>query len=372
MRNLDPTRRGPSGGKRSRVEFGFIPTEGFSLLAFSCFVEALRQLEDHGARCDTSFCAWRILGSRPLRSSCHVPLSPTADWVDGDDSDFIVVIGGRRSAVLEQGAIDLLHRAARRNRTIVALDTSTFSLARLGLFRDRKYCIHWFHYGEFIEEFPSLQSSADSIFHVDGNFISCAGGVWAADLAVHLVTTLWSEEDGQRAVALMGMERVRSATHFQVPFLSGAPVVRDQRVARAIQLVERNCGNPPTLGQMSAAAGVSKRQMERLFVEALGIGPLQCSMTIRLRFGHWLLTQSVRPLSRVAADCGFADQSHFTRRFREVFGVTPLEARRGMRIGTSSNRFQERSFVPHLASELQASDVATQLLRSRPHSDRHH
>jgi transcriptional regulator GlxA family with amidase domain len=149
---------------------------------------------------------------------------------------------------------------------------------------------------------------------------------------------------------------MRSATHFQSPFFQGAPVVRDVRVARAIQLIERRGSDPPSLEELSAVAGVSARQLERLFVDAIGLAPLQCAMMIRLRFGHWLLTNSARPLARVAADCGFADQSHFTKCFRKQFGLTPMQARRAAAVVPAQSR--KDAYALDAKSELHASGLA--------------
>jgi len=311
------------------VRFAFLLTNEFSMLAFSCFLETLRQMEDHGVRTGTSFCRWDVLGERePTVSSCGIAVAPSAHWRSAADFDYVVIIGGRQDAQLPQGALDFLSDAHARNKVIIAIDTATFIIARARLFPDRTYCIHWFHHHEFVEEFPQIASTADSIFHVDGNLISCAGGTWAADLATYLVAAIWSPDHANRATSLMGLERIRSATHYQAPFFQGAPIVRDARVMLAIQLIERRGSNPPTLAELARTAGTSTRQLERLFMQAVGMGPHQCSRLIRLRFGHWLLGNTMRSVAQISSDCGFADQSHFARNFRAQFNATPSQVRK--------------------------------------------
>ena len=48
----------------------------------------------------------------------------------------------------------------------------------------------------------------------------------------------------------------------------------------------------------------------------------------RVERAQSLLAQSDRTLSEIALTAGFADQSHLTRRFRQVVGITPSEFRR--------------------------------------------
>ena len=312
------------------VRFGFILTNEFSMLAFSCFIEALRQMEDYGAHSGTSFCQWEVLGEgKPTISSCRIGIAPSASWAVASDYDYVVVIGGRQDACLPLAALDCLSRIQARGKgVVIAIDTATFVIARARMFLDRTHCIHWFHYHEFVEEFPKVASTVDSIFRVDGNYISCAGGTWTADLALYLLSAIWSPEHANRATTLMGLERMRSATHYQAPFFQGAPIVRDARVMRAIHLIERRGNSPPTLEELASVAGTSTRQLERLFVQVVGMGPQKCSRLIRLRFGHWLLENTMRSVAQIAFDCGFADQSHFARNFRAQFNLTPNQVRK--------------------------------------------
>lgn len=311
--------------RRNPLRFAFILTEDFSLLAFSCFIEALRELEDHGHMTGRRFCCWEVIGSAgaSFRSSCGVKVGASHDTRDADSFDHVVVVGGRWEAKTSSAAVGFLARAAFLAKTIVAIDTGTFVVARAGLMADRRFCLHWFHYREFADEFPQITASMDQIFIVDGNFVSCAGGTWSSDLASHLIAEIWGGEEASRAISLMGLERMRHASHYQAPFFEGSPMVRDTKVSAAIQMIERNCSNPPAVAEIAARVNLSIRQLERRFGTALGMTPAALSRTIRLRFGHWLVLNSTRSLAQIAFDCGFSDQSHFTREFVRCFNVTP-------------------------------------------------
>ena len=50
----------------------------------------------------------------------------------------------------------------------------------------------------------------------------------------------------------------------------------------------------------------------------------------RVQAGCKLLKQSDAPISSIATDCGFCDQSSFTSYFRRYLGITPLQFRKGL------------------------------------------
>jgi AraC family transcriptional regulator len=85
---------------------------------------------------------------------------------------------------------------------------------------------------------------------------------------------------------------------------------------------------PISLPEVGAAAGVHPTHVVRAFTAAFGMPPGRYARKLRLDLAAAALAHSELPLSRIAADAGFYDQSHFTRLFRDEMGVTPGEYRR--------------------------------------------
>jgi AraC family transcriptional regulator len=67
--------------------------------------------------------------------------------------------------------------------------------------------------------------------------------------------------------------------------------------------------------------------MARVFRRHNGCSPGEYLRRIRVRRACRLLADTDRPLSAIAYDTGYADQSHFTRHFKRAMGVTPGEYR---------------------------------------------
>jgi AraC-like DNA-binding protein len=77
-----------------------------------------------------------------------------------------------------------------------------------------------------------------------------------------------------------------------------------------------------SLDELASIAGLSKFYLLRAFRHSYGVTPHAYQMQLRLGLA-WRLIGSGCPLSRATYDAGFADQSHLTRRFAAVFGLTP-------------------------------------------------
>lgn len=78
----------------------------------------------------------------------------------------------------------------------------------------------------------------------------------------------------------------------------------------------------PSLTELSTMAGVSRYQLLRRFERAYGMTPFRWQRQVRVERARVLIARQ-SPLAQVAAECGFADQSHMTRAFTEHFGFTP-------------------------------------------------
>src|SRR5216684_913144 len=95
-----------------------------------------------------------------------------------------------------------------------------------------------------------------------------------------------------------------------------------QRVSTAI--VAR-CGQV-RVDELAFDAGMSARQLRRLFLEQTGLTPKHFARVIRFRESVSRLGQTQRgDWAQVALDCGYYDQAHFINEFRELSGYRPSE-----------------------------------------------
>ena len=77
--------------------------------------------------------------------------------------------------------------------------------------------------------------------------------------------------------------------------------------------------------------GVSRATLYRDFKSAFAYGPGDFIRQARLEASTAMLRRGSRPITEIATECGFYDQSHFDRCFRLAMGVSPSEYRRRLR-----------------------------------------
>jgi AraC-like DNA-binding protein len=96
------------------------------------------------------------------------------------------------------------------------------------------------------------------------------------------------------------------------------PAVQDA-IGRAIAVIERSAGTL-SIDAVARASGLGARQLERRFLEDVGIAPKALARIVRFQRALRGLRAGATPAA-VAAACGFADQPHLAREFRRVAGL---------------------------------------------------
>jgi AraC-like DNA-binding protein len=93
-------------------------------------------------------------------------------------------------------------------------------------------------------------------------------------------------------------------------------------VARVRERLADDLVSTPPLSELAAMVGLSRYQLLRRFERVYGMAPFEWQRQVRAERARALIGTG-SSLARVAADCGFADQSHMTRVFAGHFGFTP-------------------------------------------------
>jgi AraC-like DNA-binding protein len=129
-------------------------------------------------------------------------------------------------------------------------------------------------------------------------------------------------------------EIARSAT---LPMCVAMP--RDKRLRALCDMLVAEPASPLTLDEWANKAGASSRTLARLFERELGMSFGQWRQQVRLAHAAPLIARGV-PLSRVAAELGYASQSAFTAMFKKTFGQPPSSFFAGTLPAKSSQRVQ--------------------------------
>jgi AraC family transcriptional regulator len=117
--------------------------------------------------------------------------------------------------------------------------------------------------------------------------------------------------------------------------LSRLPVLGERRRPRWLKViedaVEASIAAPPSVTELAALAGVHASHVLRTFRQYHGCTVAAYVRRQRLERARAEIATTTLPLSMIALQVGFADQSHLTRVFRQAFGETPGQYARSLR-----------------------------------------
>jgi len=108
----------------------------------------------------------------------------------------------------------------------------------------------------------------------------------------------------------------------QMPLTERKPSRRAAAVRRAAEYIEQNSTERILLQELAALANLSLCRFATVFRREIGLPPHRYLCHIRIQHAMALLRSGV-PLAMAASEAGFFDQSHFSRHFKSICGITP-------------------------------------------------
>lgn len=97
---------------------------------------------------------------------------------------------------------------------------------------------------------------------------------------------------------------------------------------RILAHIEANLASKLGVGDLADLVALSKSHFSRAFKHSLGLPPMEYVVVRRVERAKALISSTRDSLAEVALACGFADQSHLNRRFRNFIGMSPGRWRR--------------------------------------------
>jgi AraC-like DNA-binding protein len=113
-----------------------------------------------------------------------------------------------------------------------------------------------------------------------------------------------------------------AARHAATPPPKSATSSEPRAVAIAREYLDAHAADPISLHQLADLVNLHPAYLVRIFHRAVGLPPHAYLIQARVRAARLLLRAGLPP-AIVASSVGFADQSHLTRHFRRIVGVTP-------------------------------------------------
>lgn len=304
----------------------FLLLDQFTHLAFSCAIEPLR-LANHAA--GRTLYSWSTCSLTGAAVSASNGIAVTVD--EGlrplTARETLIVVGGtapwhNNSAVLSAW----LRRQQAHGVRIIGICGATSVLARAGLIQDQRCAVHWEIRDAFAEFHPDIDV-VDGTFAID-RVMTVAGGAAAADLMLHLI----GAEHGAGLAGQVADQMIYSGTRGplapQTTMQPRGGQPRNPALLKVLRLMDANLEDPLPMSDIARRVGMSVRQIERLFLRHLDQPPHRHYFTLRMRKARNLLSQTDMPITAIAMACGFAAPSHFSKKYREQFGISAHQDRK--------------------------------------------
>jgi AraC family transcriptional regulator len=191
-------------------------------------------------------------------------------------------------------------------------------------------CIHCYLEPEYVAQIAHESVNSD---HVELLLTIKRADLFIQQIGLALKSSLEEDRVGDRfyadslatALAAHLVRHYSTRNHCLREYEDG---LSKQKLKQAIAYIDAHLGEDLSLNDMAHELGMSQYYFCHLFKRSMGLSPHQFLIRQRVERAKRLLKQPDRTITAIALDCGFANQSHFARYFRQCTGMNPNQFRK--------------------------------------------
>ncbi|WP_372609721.1 GlxA family transcriptional regulator [Halomonas sp.] len=308
------------------IRIGILPIADFAIMSYAATVEPLR-----AANLLAGQPLYEVVhigpSGGPVRSSSAAVIPPDAQVGDALRLDMLFVIaGGDIGSYADPALYRWLARLAREGVHLGGVSGGPVFLARAGLMAGRRMTLHW-EYAEALAEMSPDLAVERTLYVIDRDRMTCAGGIAPLDMMQALIARRHGAGFARQVSDWFMHTEIRPPVGPQRGGLAERVGTHTPAILDAVEVMESHIADPLDLGQLAQVAGVSPRQLNRLFNEQLGQPAMRYYRALRLARAQSLLRNSALPLTQIALATGFANSSHFSCSYAAQFGQAPSRYR---------------------------------------------
>lgn len=267
------------------------------------------------------------LDGKPVSASNGLLTMVNGDLETVPPEATIIICGGLNiQRHTDKRLLAWLRKMARRGVDIGAVCTGAHVLAEANLLDDYRCTIHWENLPGFAEAFPEIEATG-GLFEVDRDRFTSAGGTTAVDMMLTMIASQNGPELAAQVAESILHSPIRHHSEHQRMSLPARIGARHPKLVGIIEKMEDNLEEPLSPSLLARQAGLSTRQLERLFRRYVDRSPKRYYLELRLKKARFLLLQTDMTVINVALASGFSSPSHFSKCYRAFYGRTPYRER---------------------------------------------
>lgn len=215
-------------------------------------------------------------------------------------------------------------RALPASVRVATLCSGVFLLAATGRLDGQVATTHWMLADDLQARHPEVRVQAGlNLAQSDADGWMCSGGSLAGvDACLRAVQALTDRETARSLARMLVTELDRGPQTLYMP-PPGWRRHTDADIRRLQDRIEADCAAPLSLAELAGAIHVSVRTLQRRFLAATGVTPIQYQQALRLARAQSLLESGRLSVADVAEAVGYADRVAFGRLFKRLTGLTP-------------------------------------------------
>jgi transcriptional regulator GlxA family with amidase domain len=227
--------------------------------------------------------------------------------------------------------LNALRKAHQRGALIVGLCLGSFVLAAAGLLDGRPATTHWFWAEELAGRYPQIRVDPNVLYVDDGNIITSAGTAAAIDCCLHMMRQRYGARVANQVARRMVVSPHRQggqAQYIQQPVRDVSTI---DHFAKVLDWTRRNLDKPHSLDTLAERALMTRRTFTRRFRQVMGVTVSAWLLNQRLGLAQQLLETTDRPIDAIAERAGFGTTASFRQNFSRAYKISPSNYRRQFR-----------------------------------------
>lgn len=294
-----------------------------------CLAAVLEPMRVVNRITDSKFFEWKIttLNGASINLSCGIKISADEMFSQNLEGDLLLLMAGLHpNQHMERSDFIHVRQAAQNHKSIGGIEAGAWLLAKTGLLKNKRATTHWEDLEDFANSFPSIEA-VDDRFVIDGNLFTTGGSTPTIDLMFSLIQTRYGIPIATEASAMFIYESLSQSYDKQHIVSTSTIFKKSNLVARAIRAMEQGLDEPKTIDDLASLLGVSKRKLEIDFVKSIKKTPGVYYRELRTRVASRMIANTSLGIREIAIRTGFSSLSNFSRCFKNIYMVSPIQYR---------------------------------------------
>jgi len=310
--------------KTERVQFILLPR--FNMATLATIIEPLR-IANYIASAQIYTWYFTSPAAGTIRASNGIPIDcEDLDTTSGPATSIVLLGSWGAERYSDERLTSWLRSRTRHGTAMIGVEIGAYIFARAGLLTNRSATTHWSFFAGFAETFPQV-NAVEQMFTIDGNIMTCAGGMAGIDLMLQRIADS-HDEDLADEVARQMLHHFRSDESMpQRPSRNAATIDVHPVIKKVTRFLEERIEDNITIPELCAHIGVPQRKLERLFNRYVGCTVVQFYRHLRLQYARTLLVSTNMDIREISVASGFNSMSYFSHCFSKTFGRKPSQYR---------------------------------------------